>query len=65
MEYELDFSGTELDGVTITMAFTLDGSVLTMEATEISDPQEKVRYLEFPDQGCSRSAAIRRGRGSL
>ncbi len=41
MEYELDFSGTELDGVTITMAFTLDGSVLTMEATEISDPQEK------------------------
>ncbi|MCD7966331.1 MAG: endo-alpha-N-acetylgalactosaminidase family protein [Clostridiaceae bacterium] len=51
MEYELDFSGTELDGVTITMAFTLDGSVLTMEATEISDPQEKVRYLEFPDQG--------------
>lgn len=49
--YTLDFSATALSDVKITMQFALENNVVTMSVTEIIDPQARVRYLEFPDQG--------------
>lgn len=49
--YTLDFSETALTDVVITMKFQVEGHVLEMNVTEIQDPEEKVRYLEFPNHG--------------
>ncbi|MFC4779303.1 endo-alpha-N-acetylgalactosaminidase family protein [Paenibacillus sp. GCM10023252] len=51
VNYRLNFTDADLLGVVIHLKFKVNDNVLEMNVTDIIDPNQVVRYLEFPNHG--------------